>query len=326
MDINQADLTESIYSIHYEKIQQFLEKNLIDKSILEDATQEIFKEFLESLSKEQIALLLKHDYMMQYILHHLANKLCIAVKKRKKEKDMSSSNKKKDLKTIHKTIQKELNERYKDILVLRYIKHYEADDIIDILHINSKEAYNKLLQRAKGQLAKLILAIILLVTVSTTTTYAIKKIYIKFKENPFDNKKQVSFVVPNTTLEPTEFIESTDNEFIPYTPTYIPKMYKLSDKMSTSISHLVMYTSDDDTITYMQVHLSSAVSIDNNLKIVNETTKNDITYYYMTRDDTQLTTIHMLTWSDGNYQYQISSQKLKQKELVKIAESIQVEN
>lgn len=325
MDINQTDLTESIYSIHYEKIQQFLEKNLIDKSILEDATQEIFKEFLESLSKEQIALSLEHDYMMQYILHHLANKLCITIKKKKKEKSMSSSNKKKDLKEIHKTIQKELNERYRDVLILRYIKHYKADDIIDILHINSKEAYNKLLQRAKSQLAKLILAIILLVTVSTTTTYAIKKIYIKFKENPFDNKKQISFVVPNATPEPTEFEEFTDEEFIPHMPAYIPKSYKLSDKMSTSTSHLVTYTSDDDTITYVQMPFSSAVSIDNNLKIVSETTKNDITYYYMTRDDTQLATIHMLTWSDGNYQYQITSQKLKEKELVKIAESIQIE-
>lgn len=165
--MDNTGLMESVYCTYYNKIKDYLYENLSNESILEDATQEIFEEFFRLLTKEQIIFSTEQDFLIQQILFFLADELCYYYKKSK----ISAFIKVKQLKTINKTIKKELNERYRDILTLRYIKQYDVDTIIDIMHLKNKDSYKTLIKRAKQQLAKLLIILLLLVTFGTSTLH-----------------------------------------------------------------------------------------------------------------------------------------------------------
>lgn len=158
--MNNIELMESIYCMYYNKIKDYLNKNLLNNSILEDATQEVFKQFFKLLLKEEIVFSTDTDFHIQQILYFLSDEFCYYYKKSK----ISVFFKKKKLKTLNKTIEKELNERYRDVLTLRYIKHYDIDTIIEIMHLKDRVAYKNLLHRAKKQLSKLMILLLLLIT------------------------------------------------------------------------------------------------------------------------------------------------------------------
>lgn len=193
--MNNIELMESIYRMYYNKIKDYLNKNLLNNSILEDATQEVFKQFFKLLLKEEIVFSTNTDFHIQQILYFLSDEFCYYYKKSK----TSVFFKKKKLKTLNKTIEKELNERYRDVLTLRYIKHYDIDTIIEIMHLKDRVAYKNLLHRAKEQLSKLIILLLLLITWHTTT-YAVRKIYLVVKENYTGNGKDISYILPNSRL------------------------------------------------------------------------------------------------------------------------------
>lgn len=81
----------------------------------------------------------------------------------------------------------------------------------------------------------------------------------------------------------------------------------------------MIYNNNIDTIAYIQIPALAAVSIDNNFKRLEKIEKKNIIYYFMNNKTT-----HLLLWSDGVYQYQLIS-KLRKKELLKIAKSLEIE-
>lgn len=305
--MNNIELMESIYRMYYNKIKDYLNKNLLNNSILEDATQEVFKQFFKLLLKEEIVFSTNTDFHIQQILYFLSYEFCYYYKKSK----TSVFFKKKKLKTLNKTIEKELNERYRDMLTLHYIKHYDIDTIIEIMHLKDRVAYKNLLHRAKEQLSKLIILLLLLITWHTTT-YAVRKIYLVVKENYTGNGKDISYILPNSRL-------SKSIDLVHYVPTYIPDYYRLIDRSYTKNHNLMIYNNNIDTIAYIQIPALAAVSIDNNFKRLEKIEKKNIIYYFMNNKTT-----HLLLWSDGVYQYQLIS-KLRKKELLKIAKSLEIE-
>lgn len=302
-----TEIMESIYLTYFDEIKNYLEKNLFNESILEDATQEVFAEFFRLLSKEEISFEVTQDFHTKQFLYFLSDELCYHYKKSK----MSIFFKSKQLKQINRQLEKELNERYRDILMLRYIKHYDANTIIDIMHLKNKGVYKTLLKVAKEQLSKLMILLLLLITLHTTT-YAVRKIYLVIKENFNGNRKEIRYIVPDT-------LSSQSTDIIHYIPAYIPSGYVLTDRSYAANHNLMIYSNEKDTIVYTQMSVSSAVSIDNNFKLLETIKKKNTTYYFMSNESANL-----LMWTDSIYQYQLIS-KLKQKELLKIAESIQIE-
>lgn len=81
----------------------------------------------------------------------------------------------------------------------------------------------------------------------------------------------------------------------------------------------MIYNNNIDTIAYIQIPALAAVSINNNFKLLEKIEKKNIIYYFMNNNTTNL-----LLWSDGVYQYQLIS-KLRKKELLKIAKSLEIE-
>lgn len=81
----------------------------------------------------------------------------------------------------------------------------------------------------------------------------------------------------------------------------------------------MIYNNNIDTIVYIQIPALAAVSINNNFKLLEKIEKKNIIYYFMNNKTT-----HLLLWSDGVYQYQLIS-KLRKKELLKIAKSLEIE-
>lgn len=81
----------------------------------------------------------------------------------------------------------------------------------------------------------------------------------------------------------------------------------------------MIYNNNIDTIACIQIPALAAVSIDNNFKLLEKIEKKNIIYYFMNNKTTNL-----LLWSDGIYQYQLIS-KLRKKELLKIAKSLEIE-
>lgn len=51
--MTNIELIESIYLTYFDEIKNYLKRNLSNKSILEDITQEVFTEFFRLLSKEE---------------------------------------------------------------------------------------------------------------------------------------------------------------------------------------------------------------------------------------------------------------------------------
>lgn len=271
-----TELMESIYLTYFDEIKNYLERNLFNESILEDATQEVFAEFFRLLSKEEISFEVTQDFHARQFLYFLSDDLCYHYKKSK----MSKFFKLKQPRQINKQIKKELNERYRDILTLCYIKHYDRDTIIDIMHLKNKNVYKTLLRTAKEQLTKLIMILLLLITLNTTT-HAVKKIYLVVKENYTGNRKDISYILPNSWLS-----KSTD--IIHYVPAYIPDYYRLIDRNYTTNHNLIIYSNNIDIIAYIQMPISSVVSIDSNFKLLEKIEQKNITYYFMNNKTTKL--------------------------------------
>lgn len=170
----------------------------------------------------------------------------------------------------------------------------------------------KIIPVTKWKMRVIILSLILLFGISTPCiTKQLENQEIQIIELPEGNRKTITFHKLKNEVDAADVFS--------YTPSDLPNGYIIAEKMTTSRANMILYKSNKDTITYLQLASSSAVNIDINFEKIKEIEKDNITYYLMKKNNSSE---NLLIWTDGGYQYLLFSTCLPKK-LMEIALSIQ---